>query len=1428
MPRPTATPPLLLTAALLLVLSGAATSLAQFGSFSISQPAMSRRYYPGQRPPRAVNADEDEDDSDSIDMDEAMMGGYRGRGGQQEQDPALRPKTDLGKKLIQQDYSRSPQSVLAARATIAAKARTNAIRPAGPPKPESLGLPDANSAEGGPGNPDIMPGGDDGPDGGMPAMPAGMPENLRAMLAERMSSMGMTPPEITITPGDPSEAAPGADAPATDKPEAPTGPNAKAKAADAARAKAMAALRTAELAEKFRLLVVSGDWPGMGAFLKTEAKSDAIPIYAFVLSALASSDSALVPDEVLAISEASPGPLDDKLVTRLGAILKSVHRRGTEAGAVAVKIRQGTTHFGGTDPENRKRAASLLVAAGLTIEAVEYLAPLEQARREEDADLMNLHATYYRALAKTQKGTERQESSRKGWQLCRELLGFNYASPEQRTKALTTALAVLPEVPGDDADAWLASLFTGDPDIGWKVIDKVNTHALTLRARQAQPDERIKALTMIQRLGKAIITGSGGGGAKNIQTWRSGLDMLTLTLIDEAEYTRNSGGNTGGNEYGGYNPYGGGYGGGEQRFLPIPAERLSSVLPDAPWLAVIDPGLAAKLEVMVAATAGGSGDAAAVLDMIRPIASTDPKRAVKLAEALLSGWSNFVKPGGSTEDGSYAYSRRYSMYGGYNPYGYSGIGSGAIPLTRARQQRNLQKLGMVITDLKTLNVGPIPPKSLVDAFAISHSDAEVFRPDDIETVLGPVDQMVPEARIKLAEIMRQRLGTLWRRPQVQQEAGTKRTDTELTAEVNRGYELAASLLPDLGTPTLRGGSSPSGAQTVPGGSAVSGTPTVPGGSAVSGTPTVPGGSAVSGTPTVPGGSGESSDPQTTPRSVVLPEAWSAAALAADLNFDHAEFLYGQKADMATYTALRDQAFAGYKKAAALYADALAAGKIQPSARVFVQWFSSSLGASDLGYLTRQDRPDLNQAQQVLAAIHALPEAAQRKHIGLFATSATASMREMNPELKPRFARHAMEIIGDHPDGADLRRTVAYYDDLVKEIELALTIDGPTDVGTSAFGAQLAIYATRAVSREGGGFSKYLRNEQWNPTTGQPINYKDDLEKRLREKLSEKFDVVSITFHKPEVQPMGLKREDWEQFPLAYILLKAKDASVDRLPQLALDMDFADGQGTVILPVQSPVTLISASTASPRPAPDGLEIEQTLDDRRFAQDGVIHLEVHAKAKGLLPPLASLISLAPPTGFSAPKIDDHAASIAELDTSGAEVIPVSEQSWSLEYSPLSGVRPTAFTYPVALGKPTKAATKRYTDADIADAPATVSITPPPPSLSLIAIALGALVAIAVALFVALRLRKRNTVADAPAPIFVIPAHVTPVNAIGLLRKMHAMNGTLLPAPDQSRLAGDIETLEKRYFAPPSAGGQESSGGSAELRNLLELWIARTRQG
>ncbi|MBK7405177.1 MAG: hypothetical protein IPJ41_11235 [Phycisphaerales bacterium] len=66
--------------------------------------------------------------------------------------------------------------------------------------------------------------------------------------------------------------------------------------------------------------------------------------------------------------------------------------------------------------------------------------------------------------------------------------------------------------------------------------------------------------------------------------------------------------------------------------------------------------------------------------------------------------------------------------------------------------------------------------------------------------------------------------------------------------------------------------------------------------------------------------------------------------------------------------------------------------------------------------------------------------------------------------------------------------------------------------------------------------------------------------------------------------------------------------------------------------------------------------------------------------------------------------------------------------------------------------------------------------------------------------------------------MPAEVTPVNAISLLRRIQSANGSALDPAAQHRLAGDIEHLERSYFAP---GAEEPRPG---LEPILREWLAR----
>jgi hypothetical protein len=1341
-----------------------------------------------------------EDPSMMFDGDMSGMGGRPGA--VDPDDPTTQITTDLGRAILNLDFSRDPASVLAARASLAAKARDALVKPPAAPTPPTTPAP-------------LAPGAKDATPAKATSAPEPAPEPTTDPTAEPAPG-AVAQPDAASTPGAgaaaPSDGAvptPAVDG-AADTPDAPTPEASTPSATDAPAADAAAAAsatdesatgesatgesatggtvddvvaadsmdetdpmagmdgvgemsgaggmtpeamkqrreamqRAAEKAERFRLLVVAGDWEGVGAWLRSEAGEDAGPIYAFMLMSLASGDSALVPDEVIDVSEACPVELTDKHIALLGQLLQGTKSRGADAGAVAAQIRAGTVHFGGaTDAAKRKRAATLFVAAGLPVEAQAYLPPLEEARALKDADLLDIYAVYYATLARDAKGREKQSLLERGWSVALEVMTLEKASSEARTKAVSHALGFISAMDARSADEWLAGHFAGDDDIGWAIVRLAHEGAQMQFRGRAAVEERVKALELLQRVGRAIMT---GGGAT---TYRRGLDMLTLALVEEAEMTKRGSGGDGRatRARAMYGMYPGMYdeGGRGEEFQAIPADQLAKLLPDAEWLAAIDPGLSAKLEAMVAETVVGSGDLDAALAMIRPVAAADPERAAKLGESLLAAWPTFM---GSTPGATQP--NRYMYYGYGQPQG--------IPLTRARQVRALDALSRAISGLRSMGLTP-KPESMVAAFDASHSNAEVYRAQDIAMVFGPMESMATEARRALASSMRSRLAGVWRNPQVQDQAKTKRTNAELNAEVVRGYALAREL------------------------------------------------------------AGEA-DPSPN---------WEQAALLADLTYDASEFLFGQDVDMATYLAMRGDAFARYARAADLYSAALASGAARPSAQIYLQWFNAALGASDVGALTRQKEPDDSQVDAVAAALRDLGEDAGAAHVALFSTAAREAMGQLAPELKARYARQALRVVGGSPAGRELSRRLEFYEDLTREVTLGLAVDGGTDVShTEPFGVTLAIWSTRAVARESGGFSRYLENEQWNYMTGAQVDYRDDLEKRIRAALVESFEVESVTFHPSTVKPMGFGREGWEAFPLAYILMKPKAPEVDRIPPISMDLEFSDGDGTVLLPVTTALTLIDAKSSAPvaRSVAD-LAIEQTLDDRDAA-DGQVRLTVVAKGKGLIPALDTLIDTSTLDGLVVASVEEGGQAITELDTSGASVVPVAERTWNLTLLPRdAGKPPASFTFPAARQEGAKVARKRFADADVVEIAADTATVPlasiPTRGTAWWVWALAAMV-VGGGAAAAWRLTRKGAQQDAVAkPSITVPAIIEPVGAVALLRRIEASHSRGLADRERDDLVRTIADVEQRYFAPDA---QAAGADFKDLRATVERWASRVQQ-
>jgi hypothetical protein len=335
------------------------------------------------------------------------------------------------------------------------------------------------------------------------------------------------------------------------------------------------------------------------------------------------------------------------------------------------------------------------------------------------------------------------------------------------------------------------------------------------------------------------------------------------------------------------------------------------------------------------------------------------------------------------------------------------------------------------------------------------------------------------------------------------------------------------------------------------------------------------------------------------------------------------------------------------------------------------------------------------------------------------------------------------------------------------------------------------------------------------SSGEQVNYRNDVEKHLRETLSEHFSVESITFHAADLASYGYGRDGWREMPLAYLVLKAKDPSVDRLPSVHVDLDFVDGHGAVILPVSSGVTLIDArSTPAPRAAElTGVEI--TLDDRELSA-GTVRLEIRASGKGLIGALDTVLDPAV-AGFSVVTIDDRGPTVSSMEVDGGKVRPLGERLWQVQYAPGAGAIPTSFTFPAIKKADVTVKRQRYHDADLLDASAVESLSPRQPWMVVLRPWLGALGIIFVLAIVTWFVRRRRLTQTHSGPRHVVPERLTPFTVLAVLRAVHADPASNLDVAGRARLAAVITDLEQRSFA---RDGQAPA--VADLAALAREWV------
>src|SRR5690606_17677609 len=104
--------------------------------------------------------------------------------------------------------------------------------------------------------------------------------------------------------------------------------------------------------------------------------------------------------------------------------------------------------------------------------------------------------------------------------------------------------------------------------------------------------------------------------------------------------------------------------------------------------------------------------------------------------------------------------------------------------------------------------------------------------------------------------------------------------------------------------------------------------------------------------------------------------------------------------------------------------------------------------------------------KIKAALEKLPGECADRHLKAMATTLNNRLANVSPDLKLRYLEGATLIAGERKEMGDASDVLAYYRDLVAEIELSTRIDGPDRVGTgSPFGMHVHLRHTREIERE---------------------------------------------------------------------------------------------------------------------------------------------------------------------------------------------------------------------------------------------------------------------------------------------------------------------------------------------------------------------------
>ncbi len=1027
----------------------------------------------------------------------------------------------------------------------------------------------------------------------------------------------------------------------------------------------------------FRNQVILSQWDKVKAFLKAFPKDDANQAYTHLLSALASGGmmmpmpggdgemdaqarmmqmqmmqqrqqglpqefverNSFTTDDILGIAAACPGKITDKHLTTLATLLSNSFSSGRGVLENCLKKYGELAKLPeGQSPLTKRQFAKLLINAGQAPSADAFLPTAAEAEKAKDAEALNLLTQHYLALNRTKQKAEDLE---KAWKTIQAMLGIPDAKADLHDEAIRRAVELAPKIKEILGQAWLAESFTQKIDRGREILSTLG--ARTSQGIQNSPQQSAGRLGEL-KLQKLAVESLLKAAPDRAKEWKEPLTLLAAAWLKEADFSRQYDRSASLGPRMSFDQFGNVFYTNDDddmpmmRFqpqMPFQAIRVGELLeamPDENWLKNTEEALQPKYIQTVAQIYLKVKEEAKAFPYIERLAKTHPEKAKELVKEFLRVWTrnhnlNQDRPTRNPYIFYYGFERRQE----------------GVPLTRSKQERNLVELAEWVVKLRQLPLGEVDQELLAKAFTSSHSNAEVYRIEIIEKVLGPMKTIKPRTLSGLVEQMRQNLAGVWRNPAVQEDKKTNRKQKDIQQEVLRGYKLALSVI-DYALSVY-------------------------------------------------------------PSEWSLTLA-KAALLHDELNFQSeiaktSEFA-GKRDETMT---LFQKAASQYAEAALalpteeqtqmpyeqwFYASLGAVDANQIDEEKLVDSRQPALVKKSFdklpGELAAKHRDRF--ANSLFTKMSGVKPAAKFRYLKagfeiVGENKAAWEAKKLYDYYKDLVSEIKLETVVDGPSKVGHSGTFGAFVNLRHTREIERESGG----------------FTKYLQNQNSGIGYYYNYGR--PTA----DYRDRFQDSVKEALKDQFEVISVTFQDEKVNSRATAEYGWRITPYAYLLLKPRGPQVDRIPSVKMDMDFIDTSGYVVLPVATAPVPIDATAKTGEARTRGKTIlTQILDERQAAQ-GKLILEVKATAVGLIGDLDELVDLKP-AGFEVTQIVPQPISIVRFDPD-ADLAVNAERSWMVHFASKTGENPKEFSFGKPKGSNLEMIYQRYSDADLVNADPLISL-------------------------------------------------------------------------------------------------------------------------